>query len=136
MRASDAVATSTQPPLSAAGHGRAGGGAGAADSGRGGGATHDAGPDRAADAGGDRRRRPAGQLAPVAEARVRRYLRAAQLVAPTGPVAVRSVRVCVPAEQVAEVATVVGCADRVRAVATRFARTDAHGRRCVTFRIL
>jgi hypothetical protein len=45
------------------------------------------------------RRRPAGQLVMLTEPPVLRYLRAAQ---PTGPVALQSVRVCVPAEQVAE----------------------------------
>jgi hypothetical protein len=58
-----------------------------------------------------------------------RYLRAAQ---PTAPVALRSVRVCVP---VGEVAAVVRCGDRIRAVAARFEQ-DSGGWRCVAFRIL
>jgi hypothetical protein len=52
-------------------------------------------------------RRPAGQLATVADAPVLRYLRATRPVAHTGAWVVRSVRVCAPAEQVVELAAVV-----------------------------
>ena len=101
----------------ATGHGRDGGGAGAADRGGRGGAARDARPDRGADVGGDRGRRPAGQLASVAAAPVRRYLRATRPVAPAATFVVRSVRTCVPTEQVAELSAVVGYGRRVRAVA-------------------
>ena len=58
------------------------------------------------------------------EASVRRYLRATQSTAPAGPVAVQSVRVCVPAEQVAELAAVIGYEPRTRALAARFEQDD------------
>jgi hypothetical protein len=45
---------------------------------------------------------------------VGRYLRVTRLVAPAGPVVLLPVRLCVPAERVAELAAVVGCEDRVR----------------------
>ena len=66
----------------ATGHGRGGGGAGAADGRRGGGAARDAGPDRATDAGGDRRAPPVWQLAPLVEPSVLRYLRATRSTTP------------------------------------------------------
>ena len=52
--------------------------------------------------------RPAAQLATVTVARVLRYLRATRATAQARPVVLRSMRVCVPAEQVAELAAVVG----------------------------
>ena len=80
-------------------------------------------------------RRPAGQLSTLAAPSVLRYLRAARLTAPAGPLVLVSVRVCVPAEQVAELAAVVGYGERARALAARFGQGD-DGWQCVTFRIL
>ena len=80
-------------------------------------------------------RRPAGQLASVADAPVRRYLRATRPVAPAATLVVRSVRVCVPVARVAELCAVVGYGRRVRTVAARFEQHDG-GWRCVTFRLL
>jgi hypothetical protein len=80
-------------------------------------------------------RRPAGQLAPLVEPSVLRYLRATRPTTPAGPLVLVSVRVCVPAEQVAELAAVIGYGHRTRALAARFEQGD-DGWRCVAFRIL
>ena len=77
-------------------------------------------------------RRPAGQLAPLVEPSVLRYLHATRS---TSPVVLASVRVCVPAEQVAELAAVIGDGHRSRALGARFEHDD-NGWRCVLFRIL
>ena len=80
-------------------------------------------------------RRPGRQLATVTEAQVRRYLRAARPTALARPLVLVSVRVCVPAEQVAELAAVLGYGQRTPAMAARFEQ-GGDGWRCVTFRIL
>jgi hypothetical protein len=67
---------------------------------------------------------------------VLRYLRATQPTRqPTRQVVLRSLRVCVPIDRVAEVAAVVGCGGRARAVAAGFEQ-DTSGWRCAAFRML
>jgi hypothetical protein len=80
--------------------------------------------------------RPVEQLAKVATAPVVRHARAARACQRGGRVTrLRSVRICRPTEDIAEVAAVVGFDARVRAVAVRFERTSA-GWRCTALTIL
>lgn len=81
-------------------------------------------------------RRPLPQLRTVLAEPVLRYLRAVADVHRTSRTSrARSVRVCQPAEGVAEVAAVVQIADRPRAVAARLER-HAEGWQCVALRFL
>ena len=80
-------------------------------------------------------RRPSGHLDSLATPSVLRYVRATRPMQPRRGGVLRSVRVCCPVEQVAEVAAVITFAGRIRAVAARFEQ-DAGQRRCVAFRIL
>jgi hypothetical protein len=78
-------------------------------------------------------RRPASHIESVADPSVQRYLRAQ----PMRHLVLRSVRVCFPAEHVAELAAVVGTGGgRVGAVAVRFEQRPGGRWCCVTFRIL
>jgi hypothetical protein len=80
--------------------------------------------------------RPIEQMAKVAAAPVVRHVRAARACQRGGRATrLRSVRICRPTEDVAEVAAVVGFDGRVRAVAVRFERTSA-GWCCTALNIL
>ena len=80
--------------------------------------------------------RPVEQLARVATAPVVRHVRAARACQRGATVTrLRSVRLCRPTEDVAEVAAVVGFDGRVRAAAARFERTSA-GWCCTALNIL
>jgi hypothetical protein len=80
--------------------------------------------------------RPVEQVAKVATAPVVRHVRAARTCRRRDRVTrLRSVRICRPTEDAAEVASVVGFDGRVRAVAARFERTSA-GWCCVALSIL
>jgi hypothetical protein len=80
--------------------------------------------------------RPIEQMAKIATVPVVRHVRAARACQRGGRVTqLRSVRICRPTENVAEVAAVVGFDGRVRAVAVRFERTSA-GWCCTALSIL